>query len=264
MLRDTTEFSDELKLLIRARFPLVHISTYEEDRAVAIVEAIGAELGKKVVLWSASRGVHGTNKASLDRKDLLDGAWGPFPAATAAALSELGAALALFDSVATHKKRYKAGYLFVLLDPYPYLSGHGVDAIQRRRLRDFVIAIRNGGHHANCLIVSQSLDIPAELEKEISIIDLPLPTRLEIERHISELIEKLRPNKAFKIAGGQELIGRMVDSTVGLTMAEIDNCLARAVVDDLRLPNSLLQRWRLIFLLTEEQGPGRTCVSSSN
>lgn len=119
MLHDIKEFSTELRLLIRARFPLLHIATHEEDRALAVVNAVGAELGKKVIIWSTSRGVHNPDYSPLGRSDLLDGVPGPFPTtpATGAALSELATALTLFDRLATHKDRHKAGYLFVLLDP---------------------------------------------------------------------------------------------------------------------------------------------------
>lgn len=237
MLHDIKEFSTELRLLIRARFPLLHISTHEEDRALAVVNAVGAELGKKVIIWSTSRGVHNPDNTPLDRSDLLDSAPGPFQtsSATAAALSELATALTLFDRLATHKDRHKAGYLFVLLDPYPYLSPANSNPIHRRKLRDFVIAIRSSGYHANCITISPGADIPDELQTETSILDLPLPTRAEIEEHISGLFAKLRPNNAFKIDESPDLVSRMVDSAIGLTMSEIGNCLSKAIVDDLQL-----------------------------
>lgn len=234
MLRDAKEFSAELRLLIRARFPLIQVATHEEDRALTILQDLATEMNKKVIVWSTSRGVHNIDNTPLDRHDLLDGAPGPFPAATQAAFSELATTIELFDRLVTHKDRHKGGYLFVFLDPQSYLSDRSSNPIHRRKLRDLIIAIRTHGYHANCLIVSQNTDIPTELEKEVSIIDLPLPSRVEIEAHVTSLITKLKTNSAFKIDPDPTLVSRMVDSAIGLTMAEIDNCLSKAIVDDMK------------------------------
>jgi ATP-dependent 26S proteasome regulatory subunit len=234
MLRDLSDFTAELRMMIRARYPLVQIATYEEDRALVVLTQIAADLDKKLILWSASRGVHNVDGQPVDRHDLVGHADGPFPAAAQAALSDLASALELFDRMMVHKDRHKGGYLFVFLDPYPYLTARGVNPIYSRKMRDLVIAIRSRGYHANCLVISQSLAIPEELEKEITMIDLPLPSRAEIESHVSGVIETLKPNRGFKVDPDPELITRMVDSAIGLTMAEIDNCLSKAIVDDMK------------------------------
>ncbi len=249
MLRNLNDFLGELRMLVRARYPLVHIATYEEDRALAAVAAIASELNKKLILWSASRGVHNLGGEPVDRHDLVGSAEGPFPAAAQAALSDLASALELFDRMVVHKNRHKGGYLFVFLDPYPYLSGRGVNPIYSRKLRDLVIAIRSRGYHANCLVISQSPTIPEELEKEVTVIDLPLPSRDEIEAHVSALIEKLKPNRGFKVDPNPELATRMVDSALGLTMAEIDNCLSKAIIDDMKFDDRDVQS---IFLQKQQ------------
>jgi hypothetical protein len=55
--------------------------------------------------------------------------------------------------------------------------GHVTDG---ERSWDFAINIRTKGYHANCLIVSPSMAAPYELEKEITVIDFPMPSREEI------------------------------------------------------------------------------------
>jgi ATP-dependent 26S proteasome regulatory subunit len=234
MIRDLTDFASELRMMVRARYPLVHITTHEEDRAISTVSGIAEELGKRLILWSASRGVHSIDGKPVDRRNLPGHAEGPFSAEAQAALSDLATALELFDRMAVHKERHKGGYIFVFLDPHPYLTAQHANPIYRRKLRDFVIAIRSRAYHANCLIISHSLDLPPELEKETTAIDLPLPSRAEIEAHVSALMGKLKPNNLFKIDSDPALISRMVDSALGLTLAEIDNCLSKAIVDDLK------------------------------
>jgi len=234
MMRDLNDFTAELRMLVRARYPLLQIATHEEDRALAALGPIATDLNKKLVIWSASRGVHNADGTPVDRHDLVGGREGPFPAAAQAALSDLASALELFDRMMVHKDRHKGGYLFVFLDPYPYLSDHTANPIYRRKMRDLVVSIRSRGYHANCLVISQSLAIPEELEKEITVLDLPLPSRAEIEAHVMSVIETLKPNRAFKVDPDPALVTRMVDSSLGLTMAEIDNCLSKAIIDDMK------------------------------
>jgi ATP-dependent 26S proteasome regulatory subunit len=249
MLRDLNDFAAELRMLIRARYPLVQIATHEEDRALAALGAIATELNKKLIIWSASRGVHNVDGSSIDRHDLVGKVEGPFPAAAQAALSDLASALELFERMVVHKDRHKGGYLFVFLDPYPYLSQPAANPIYRRKLRDLVVAIRSRSYHANCLVISQSNAIPEELEKEITIIDLPLPSRAEIEAHVSGLVARLKPNRAFEVDPDPALVTRMVDSAIGLTMAEIGNCLSKAIVDDMKFDDHDVQS---IFLQKQQ------------
>jgi hypothetical protein len=89
MLRDLSDFSAELRMMIRARYPLVQIATYEEDRALVVLTQIAADLDKKLILWSASRGVHNVDGQPVDRHDLVGSVDGPFPAAAQAERSGL-------------------------------------------------------------------------------------------------------------------------------------------------------------------------------
>lgn len=72
--------------------------------------------------------------------------------------------------------------MFVLLDPFLFLRNKPAAAIYRRRMREFAMAIRSHGFSDSCVITSPSLEIPVELEKEITVIDLPAPDRDQVGR----------------------------------------------------------------------------------
>src|SRR5581483_4218360 len=131
-------FQAELQSLVRARYPLIHINTFEEDRCLGAVRALARHLDQHLWVWSTSRGVRALEPAND-------------PSNGRHRLADLTAAVELFESMATARDRHPGGYIFVLLDPYPYLGDRAANPIYRRRLRDFAINIRTKGYHANCV-----------------------------------------------------------------------------------------------------------------
>ena len=83
-------------------------------------------------MWSTSRGVVAIAPASD-------------PDGARHRLADLTAAIELFEELAVACDRHPGGYIFVLLDPYPYLSERAANPIYRRRLRDLAINIRTKG-----------------------------------------------------------------------------------------------------------------------
>lgn len=215
-------FRDHLSQLIRARHPLVHVITFEEDRALREIQKTANSLGKKVLLWSASQGLFGE-----ETKDKA-------PHFTP---TDMVAALEQFEK----KARSHESYVFVLIDPMPYLNGRSTDPIYRRRLRDLAINIRTQGYHSNCILLSPSIEIPLELEKEVTILDFPLPDREEVAAFIGHFMAKLMGAPGLKI-GNHGLQAALVNAALGLTMIEIEGAMASAIVDDLTLDTSDVAR----------------------
>lgn len=50
------ELKKQLTLCIRARYPILYLVTWEEDRAQELLAEIGAATQKKVITWSLSMG----------------------------------------------------------------------------------------------------------------------------------------------------------------------------------------------------------------
>ena len=57
-MRTSKEVIKEIDVLIRARYPLIYIQTYEEERVEQIVAKIGRNRGKEIYCWSIARGIH--------------------------------------------------------------------------------------------------------------------------------------------------------------------------------------------------------------
>jgi hypothetical protein len=132
----------------------------------------------------------------------------------------------------------KSPLLLVLLDPHRYLSDNNANPIFRRKLRDIAIDIRTKGHMASVIIISPIVDIPIELEKEVTVLDFPLPDRAEISEMAHRILDRFDEIKAVTISRGEALIEALVDAALGLTYAEIENCLARSIAEDKTLDMS--------------------------
>lgn len=220
-------FKTELRELLLARYPIVHVSTYEEDRALSAIEDVAQTVKQTPIYWSTSRGVFSPD-------DKKPGRWrkGSF------GLEDLTAAIEAFEK----RARSREPVLFILLDPHPYLSQAGTNPIYRRRLKDLSVNIRTQGYHANCLLVAPAFEIPHELEKEITIVDFPLPDRDEIARYVGEFIKKIGAVKSVEVSKDPELLKGLVDASLGLTLIEVESALAKAVVQDRALDMSDIQR----------------------
>jgi len=217
------EFRVELNRLLRAHFPAVQINTYEEERLLEVVKDLAGELSCSIFAWSASRGVF-----EIDHHDhgVID---------SKLALADLAAALETFEQMLQSKQAEKKGLIFVLLDPTTYLTDRNANPIYVRKLRDLIERIRAEGRLATCLIVTPGVVVPRELERDLTLLDFPLPCREEIRAHVDRLFAHLALSPAIAVADGERLKNRFTEAAVGLTLDEIRNAVSYAVVDDLRI-----------------------------
>ena len=134
-------FLGELRTALGVGVPIVYVVTHEEARVRALIAEVagGAE---HVASWTATRGLD--SDASLRIAALAIAA--PFP---------------------PHKR------FLVFYDAHPQLTEPHVV----RALRDFVLTAKSA--EATILFVSPIVAIPIELERDITLIDLPFPDPVE-------------------------------------------------------------------------------------
>lgn len=197
------EFIDELEFLIRARYSIIYIYTTEEERAINILAGLSKNLGKRLITWTCTKGL------TLDGK-ALD------PQST-----DFKIALTLAEELASEPT------MFLWLDVHPLLKQAAPSYI--RKFREFSQIIRSGVP-SNSIIVSPSLEIPIELQKEITIIDLPLPDLQEVRDIVTDFINVYKGRAGVNVDTSVVTVEALSRAAIGLSKAEIENVLAKSLV----------------------------------
>jgi SpoVK/Ycf46/Vps4 family AAA+-type ATPase len=199
---------EELVTYIRARYPLIYLLSVEEQRMVEEIEALARREKKRLVVWSHARGARGDGVA--------EGAARGDPVAILEAVEGL-----------------EDGTLVLLLDFHAFLGDAGVV----RLVRDVGQALE--ATRKTLLILSPVLTLPLELQKDVVVVDLPLPGFELLERTFREIASALP--EGVKVILSDEDRERLVRSAQGLTLKEFSNVLAKALVGKGRIDKGAIE-----------------------
>jgi SpoVK/Ycf46/Vps4 family AAA+-type ATPase len=205
-------FHEELEVLIRARYPILYILSSEETRVQKAVADIAAHRRKKVFEWSCTTGLV------------------PFGASIQAQHSRHAATkdpLAALDMVIEQVEPA----LFVFKDFHPFLTRQHFAII--RRLKDIALHLKDS--FKTILLVSPVLEIPVELEKEITVLNFPLPAREDLSALLDRIMAEVRDFKQVAIELGEPDRQQLLQAALGLTLGEAENVFAKIIVKDQRL-----------------------------
>jgi AAA+ superfamily predicted ATPase len=205
-------FEQELETLIRARYPILYIVTSEETRVQNLIVPIATKRQKKVFEWSYSVGLvpAGTSFQSQKHRN-------------AATKDPLTALDQVIDQVEPA--------IFVFKDFHPFLARNNFAVI--RKLKDIALHLKNS--YKTIILISPTLEIPAELDKEVTVLSFPLPTREDLGILLDGIIKDVKDMREVKIElddGGRE---RLLQGALGLTLSEAENVFAKIIVKDGRL-----------------------------
>lgn len=214
----TSNFANSVLEFIRARQPILLVETQEGNRVVNIIESIASHPDLKrprnVKLFSATKGLHSPNQAGK-------------PSSPAAALTE-----AMKATEPT---------LFVFFDLHHSLGQQGRPAEPEilRSILDVAQEFKNGPVPHTLIIVAPHVNLPADIEKEITVVDLPLPGEEEIAAVLDEIVTANASNIEVDLTPEDRT--RLIQAAQGLTLGEAENAFARAIAIDKKLDSSDIQ-----------------------
>jgi ATP-dependent 26S proteasome regulatory subunit len=205
-------FAQELETLVRARYPILYVVSAEEARVQQLIVGIAQRRQKKVFEWSFSTGVvpAGTSIQSQKHRN-------------APTKDPLIALDQVIDQVEPA--------IFVFKDFHPFLTKNNFAVI--RKLKEIALQLKNS--FKTIVLVSPVLEIPAELEKEITMLNFPLPTRDDLAALLDKIIEDVKQFKQVKIDLDEAGRERLLQAALGLTLGEAENVFAKIIVKDQRL-----------------------------
>ena len=205
----------EIATLVRARYPLLYLISAEEERVEKMLERVAQALRLRLAIWSETTGLD--NDAGL------------------------APPMAALDHVLQSGER--ALYLF--RDFHRQLEQSAVV----RKCRDLARALKQS--YKTMLIISPALTLPPELEKDVTVLDVPLPDAGDLARVLDRVLNAVKSRAQFTVDLDAELREEVIKATLGLTEQEAENIFAKVVVEDRRfdrtdLPMILAEKKQLI------------------
>jgi len=205
-------FQTELETLIRARYPILYIITSEEMRVQNIVVEIAKKRQKKVFEWSYSTGIVPAGTSIQSQKNRS--------AATKDPLMALDQVIEQVEPA-----------IFIFKDFHPFLTKNNFAVV--RKLKEIALHLKNS--FKTILLVSPMLEIPTELEKEVTVLNYPLPSRDDLNALLDKIIEDVKQFAQVKIDLDDAGRERLLQAALGLTLGEAENVFAKIIVKDERL-----------------------------
>ncbi|NEW60226.1 AAA family ATPase [Sulfurovum sp. bin170] len=181
MQKNLSEFSKNLKLLMSAKITAFYIENYEWERFQG--DIIRVSDGHKLFFYNDAQGLKEYIKRELISCDEED--------------------------IATVIDEMEDGAIYVFDNVHSYLNDPQI-------ITRFRVAIRELRRKNSFIILfSPLLNMPKELEKDLTILEYPLPTVGEIGRYMRRILHDM------KVPFGED--EAIAKSLLGLTMREVEN-----------------------------------------
>ncbi|NBO30076.1 MAG: AAA family ATPase [Cyanobacteria bacterium WB6_1B_304] len=195
---------EELSILIEAQYPLIYLVTSEEERAEQAIAAI-AQLKptRRLFLWTVT---HGVVEYGQPRQVTHHNTVSP-------------------EAAVEWVMRQKESGIFIFKDLHPFYSAPVV-----RWLRDAIASFKQT--QKTILLMSPIQEVPIELEKEVVVLDYPLPNLTELSHVLSTQLDHTPP---FSGLGGAQTREKLLKAALGLTRDEAEKVYRKALVSAKRL-----------------------------
>ncbi|MDB9536869.1 AAA family ATPase [Dolichospermum planctonicum CS-1226] len=188
-------FRDEFKLLLRARYPLIYIPTYEEERVEAAIREEAINQGNRpVYTWDFVDGYQGSpNDVGFGKRNPLQ-------------------ALEFVEKLTP-----AASAVLILRDYHRFLD----DVAISRKLRNLARLLKS--QPKNIVLLSPRVVIPDDLTEVLTVVEFPLPNAGEIKTEVERLLQTTNNPP------GGKFLDDLVRSCQGLSMERIRRVLVRAI-----------------------------------
>ncbi len=210
---------EELSILLQAQYPLIYLMTYEEDRserALAKLIKSGSNT-RPMYTWTVTQGVvpYGQAQTSAQRST---------------APPEMALQWIMGD---------KESGVYVLKDFHHYLTSNSASVT--RLVRDAIASFKET--KKTIILMSPVFEMPPELEKEVVVLDFPLPSVGELDQVLSTQIGRHR-SQSLSPASREKLL----KAALGLTHDEAEKVYRKAYVTAGKLTESEVE-----VVLTEKK-----------
>ena len=188
-------FLNDFVLLLKARYPIIYISTYEEERVEYMIRyCIKKYVSRTYYSWDFVDGYQGNpNDVGFATKNPLE-------------------ALELVDKLTS-----ETASIFILKDYDNFLK----DLSIIRKLKNLSKALKT--QPKNIVIVSSEVSIPDTLREHITLIEFPLPSYNDILEELNRLMTSLQQEMS------DEVLFNLATACQGLSLERIRRVLSKVI-----------------------------------
>ena len=202
---------EDLNVLVQAQYPLIYLVTFEEERAEQTIALVARHLSKepdvkapmRLYTWTMTRGMveFGNQGTGTQNNNTVSP-----------------------EAAVEWVIRQKDPGIFIFKDLHPFKDSPAVT----RCLRDAIVALK--GTRKTIVLMSPVQEIPIELEKEVVLLDFPLPDMSELDEVLSTEMNRARGNSI-----STEEREKLLKAALGLTRDEAEKVYRKARVMAKRL-----------------------------
>lgn len=202
---------EDLNVLVQAQYPLIYLVTFEEERAEQTIAVVARHLAReqdvkapmRVFTWTMTRGMveFGSQGAGTQNNNTVSP-----------------------EAAVEWVIRQRDPGIFIFKDLHPFKDSPAVT----RCLRDAIVALK--GTRKTIVLMSPVQEIPIELEKEVVLLDFPLPDMSELDEVLSTEMNRARGNSI-----STEEREKLLKAALGLTRDEAEKVYRKARVMAKRL-----------------------------
>ncbi|NEP87361.1 MAG: AAA family ATPase [Okeania sp. SIO2C2] len=197
---------EEIKILIQAQYPLIYLVTSEEERseqAIAAIAQLKPQSQKKVFVWTVTHGIveYGQSKNTTQHNTVSPEA--------------------AIEWVIRQRDTSNNAGIYIFKDLHPFIDSPPVT----RWLRDAIASFK--GTNKTIILMSPVQNVPIELEKEVVVLDFPLPDMKELNKVLSQHLGKRNIST--------ETREKLLKAALGLTKDEAEKVYRKAQVTAGRL-----------------------------
>ncbi|GBL09480.1 AAA family ATPase [Microcystis aeruginosa] len=190
---------EELGILVKAQYPLIYLVTSEEERAEEAISKI-AQLNtqhRRVFVWTVT---HGMIEQGQPRQTSQHNTVSP-------------------EAAIEWVVRQREGGIYIFKDLHPFITSAPVT----RWLRDAIASFK--GTEKIIILMSPLQEVPIELEKDVVVLDFPLPDMGELDTVLSQHLSKNQNRRTTT-----EVREKLLKAALGLTKDEAEKVYRKAYV----------------------------------
>jgi SpoVK/Ycf46/Vps4 family AAA+-type ATPase len=194
---------EELNILIQAQYPLIYLLTSEEDRAEQTLAALAqTKPQRRVFVWTVTHGIveYGQPRSLTQHNTVSP------------------------EAAIEWVIRQREPGIYIFKDLHPFVDSPATT----RWLRDAIASFK--GTHKTIILMSPVQQVPIELEKEVVVLDYPLPNMAELDEVLSAQLEQIRTRRMTT-----EAREKLLKAALGLTREEAQKVYRKAKVTANRL-----------------------------